>query len=120
MQKVFKKLQPHHFILCCCTDREKACCRVKVLDLLSFCSPPSCGPPQSSCFRIFYISHCLGLSDGNHRGQVFILLTNERYPEKMWTHGGERQNRMKWRRKESENDVMVFLRKAREIQRETV
>lgn len=78
MPKVFRKLRPHHFNLCCCTDREEACCLVKVLDLLIFSSPPSCGPPQSSCFRIFYISHCLGPSDGNHSGQVFILLTDEK------------------------------------------
>lgn len=78
VQKVFRKPRPHHFNLCCFTDREEACCLAKVLDLLIFSSLPCCGPPQSFYFRIFYISHCLGPSDGNHSGQVFILLTDEK------------------------------------------
>lgn len=87
MQKVFRKAWPHHFNLCCCTDtKEEACCPVKDLDLLIFYPLPSCGPPQSSHFRTFYTSHCLGPSDGNHSGQDFILLTDAKASTGYWNH----------------------------------
>lgn len=62
-------------LLTACPDKEEPCCLVKVLELLIFSSTPSCGPPQRSCFKTFYTSPRTGPSDGNHIGQVYIVLS---------------------------------------------
>lgn len=49
-----------------------------------------------------------------------IINVGQRYLEKMWVRGGGRQIRMKWRSKESENDMVVYLMKAHEIHIERV
>lgn len=79
-ETVFKTQRPHHFNICCWSDRGEPCCLVKVLDILKFSSTPPCGPPQGSSFKIFQISHCPGPSDGYHVGHFFIWLTNEKSP----------------------------------------
>lgn len=79
-EAVFKTQRPHHFNICCWSDRGEPCCLVKVLDILKLSSTPPCGPPQGSSFKIFQISHCPGPSNGYHIGHFFIWLTNEKSP----------------------------------------
>lgn len=71
-------MQGHATEICVTELREKK--HVAFLMFLTFSYSPLRLPVvhlRVSCFRIFYISHCLGPSDGNHMGHVFILLTDE-------------------------------------------
>lgn len=99
-QRVYRKPRLHHSKLCCWIGSEEACCLVKVLDLLIFSSSPSCGPPQSSCFMVFYIYHCRGPSDGNPSGYDFILqnVFKKIYPDRIlkWSMWGKDQWRRGW------------------------